>query len=137
MSKFVKGSAKTRRPTLWLGLCLALAMVLSAGCGSPSSDDSGENLPSVSVLRWTKPTTYADGITPVNVSRYRLYYGDSPVTLQAIYEFVTAGSSYQLSNAEIEVLAAHMEGNGTHYFALTAIDNDGVESRLSEIYEYV
>ncbi|ABC28504.1 protein of unknown fuction [Hahella chejuensis KCTC 2396] len=74
---------------------------------------------------WQPPTTREDGsaLALENISSYRIYVTNEAGSLEATYN-VPAGQYYHyFDNLE----------TGTHYFAITAIDTDGVESDFSEL----
>jgi len=72
-------------------------------------------------LSWNAPTSNEDGSAITDLSGYKLYYGTEP----GIYtECIDVGSvlNYQINNLGID---------RTYYFALTAYDTSGNESRFS------
>ena len=112
---------------------LVLAMLFSlTACGGPAKIVEPPN--SVS---WTPPTTYNDGTPLVGLSKYRLYYGTSDYLLQAVIDINTTGSSHSFTASEIDAIGSRMIANRSHFFALTVIDNDGIESGFSDSLEFI
>lgn len=73
-------------------------------------------------LSWTPPTENADGSTLVNLAGYRIYYGQSPNQLTERVVINSAGiSTYMIENLSPT----------TWYFAMTAVNSNGVESERS------
>ena len=72
-------------------------------------------------LRWLPPTRRTDGTLLGGVGGYRLYYGRNAANLEQIVNLGGSVTQYVVNNLE----------QGTWYFALTAIDRDGVESEQS------
>ena len=110
-----------------------LAMLFSlTACGGSAAIVEPPN--SVS---WIPPTTYNDGTPLVGLSKYRLYYGASDSLLQAVIDINTTGSSHSFTASEIDAIGSRMIDNRSHFFALTAIDNDGIESSFSGSFELI
>jgi hypothetical protein len=76
-------------------------------------------------LSWQAPTQYTDGTAlPGNeLDAYRIYGGTSAGSLNPIAE-VDSGTM----NFTVQALPS-----GTHYFAVTAVSDSGVESAMSEV----
>jgi hypothetical protein len=75
------------------------------------------------IVRWTPPTERTDGTPLSTVSTFKVYYGRSPGKLNRSHRV----DGRQNSRA-IENLAP-----GTWYFAVTAIDEHGVQSARSKV----
>jgi hypothetical protein len=75
-------------------------------------------------LSWVPPTTNTDGTALVNLSGYRIYYGNAAGALTQLITITNTG----LTNYVIANLSA-----GTWYFAVKAYNNVNVESDLSPI----
>jgi hypothetical protein len=75
------------------------------------------------IVRWTPPTERTDGTPLSTVSSFKVYYGRSPSKLNRSFKV----GGHQKSRA-IENLAP-----GTWYFAVTAIDEYGVQSARSKV----
>ncbi|CBL44771.1 hypothetical protein HDN1F_11880 [gamma proteobacterium HdN1] len=76
-------------------------------------------------LAWTAPTSRDDGsaLAKEDIASYNIYFGTSATgSLSKIASLSAADLSYTVSN-----LSA-----GTYYFAATAVDRNGLESKLSE-----
>ena len=73
-------------------------------------------------LSWTAPTTNEDG-SPVSLNGFTVYQGSSSSNLQAITTVNSNTLSYAISNLS----------TGTHYFAVTAVGANGMESTFSNV----
>jgi hypothetical protein len=75
-------------------------------------------------VQWNAPTTNTDGSALTDLASYRIAYGQTQSDLS---QFVDAGgataTSYTLSNLT----------SGTWYFAVIAVNADGIESTLSNV----
>jgi hypothetical protein len=71
---------------------------------------------------WVPPLQRSDGSQLTNLAGYRIYYGAGPNSLDNIIEVRTVG----VTNYVVENLSV-----GTWYFAVSALDSEGVESGLS------
>ncbi|SCZ66473.1 fibronectin type III domain-containing protein [Thiohalomonas denitrificans] len=119
----------------WVSFAVLLfgTVVLGLGaCSKPAPDQErpeitkrGAQLHQVE-LSWDPPTARADGagIAPGDLGGYKIYYGTSPESLDQMVE-VKGGSRTRLV---IDNLPPR-----TYYFAVTAYDRTGRESRISEI----
>lgn len=74
-------------------------------------------------LSWVPPTTRTDGSTLDNLANYNILLGDSPSTLTNYETILAGGTTYTLSPLPA----------GTTYFAMTAIDSQGLESEKSNV----
>ena len=88
-------------------------------------NSGGARLPPGNVtISWMPPTENTNGTTLTNLAGYHLYYGKSQSSLSQKVNITNAGlASYVVSD-----LAA-----GTWYFALTAVNSQGVESPRSAV----
>lgn len=75
-------------------------------------------------VSWEPPTTRTDGSTLTDLAGYRVYYGKDQASLTHMVPITDVGQTSQF----IGSLDA-----GTWYFAVTAIDSEGLESPKSEI----
>jgi hypothetical protein len=75
-------------------------------------------------ISWTPPTANSDGTALTNLAGYRIVYGTSSTNLNQSVAVTNVGLTTQL----IPNLAG-----GTWYFAVYAVNNDGVESNLSNV----
>jgi hypothetical protein len=71
---------------------------------------------------WVPPLLRVDGTPLTNLTGYRIYYGVGPNSLDNVAEVRTIGVTIYV----VDNLSA-----GTWYFAVTALDGQGVESGLS------
>lgn len=75
------------------------------------------------VIVWDTPNTNEDGSPLTDLAGYYIYMGNSPETLVPYY--------FASSLDEVMVLA-YRDGN-RHYFGITAVNVEGVESAMSAI----
>jgi hypothetical protein len=73
-------------------------------------------------LSWTAPTKHIDGSALLSISGFRIFYGRDPENLEQIINVGTGIASYVVDNLE----------QGTWYFAVAAVDGQGVEGRRTE-----
>ena len=117
-------------------------MIAISGCGSSdggseSSDvvspvspppSSGAPAPSAAgsvKLTWFPPTTYEDGSLLASLAGFRVYYGTSYLSLPR--------TSIDIGNPSAITWTVSGLQPGTWYFAVTAVDSNGLESGFSEI----
>ena len=125
-----------------LGWAVCAMIISLSACGILTDSSSSINsvrkaIEPPSIVTWIPPTTYADGTPLVGLSKYRLYYGTSDYLLQAVIDINTTVSSHSFTTSEIDAIGSRMIGNRSHFFALTAIDNDGIESSFSDSFELI
>jgi hypothetical protein len=89
----------------------------------------GAQLPPAAVtIAWTPPTENTNGTVLTNLAGYHLYYGTNQSNLNQVVDITNPGlATYVLSS-----LSA-----GTWYFALTSINEAGVESARSAVVSSV
>ena len=124
--------------TVILAISVAACGAPSGGSGDSSSTDSSSTVLSADApktISWTPPTTYTDGSPLTGISKYRLYYGPTGDTLQLALEIDNMGSSYTLTQADTDSIANLMVANSTHFFALTVVDSQGLESGFSNFVQ--
>ena len=85
--------------------------------------DCGDGREYVVTLAWTPPTENVDGSTLVDLSGYKIHYGDSPQS----YSETISVSNPGLTRYVIDALPP-----GTHYVAMTAYNASGAESDYSD-----
>lgn len=106
-----------------------LILTACGGSGSTSSTDTASQTVSATDsinLSWIPPTTRADGsfLETSELAGYRIYMGTSSNELTPIIDLVNDNiTQYQVENLT----------TGSYYFAITAYDQDGVESSLSQV----
>lgn len=112
-------------------LLSTLALLSACGSEDSSSSSQAQSVPgqtgtkSVS-LSWIAPSTRADGsVLPLNdLSGYRVYMGTTNTSLVPVLELGDSDvTEHSISNLE----------SGSYYFAITALDKDGLESGLSQV----
>ncbi len=92
---------------------------VSTVAGTPASTGTGSAL-----LSWSAPTTDTDGEPVTGLAGYHVYMGSDPGDLS-----LRAGVSGAASTTfEVSGLAS-----GTYYFAVTAYNESGIESEMSNI----
>jgi Fibronectin type III domain len=109
--------------TVLIGIYMLLAL---HGCVTTSLDTQAPGAPVDPVgqirLSWKAPTTRADGTPSADIAGFRLHYG----LMSGTYAFMkTVG-------AQTTVAVSGLEPGRTYYFAVTAHDSAGNESRLSD-----
>jgi fibronectin type 3 domain-containing protein len=110
---------------------LAMLAVLS-GCGKSDSTSSGStSSQTISInegidLNWIPPTTRADGsyLAANELAGYRIYMGTSRSNLAPLVDLINDNSNQH----KVEDLQ-----KGDYYFAITAYDNNGAESAMSQV----
>ena len=117
----------------WLGrfrnTVVSTSMFISLvlhGCATTSLDTppQGDPVDVVGQIRlsWEAPTTRADGTPAIDIAGFRLHYGLTSGT----YAFLKTVGSHTSSGV------SGLEPGRTYYFAITAYDSAGNESRLSD-----
>jgi len=97
-------------------LCLAFI------CASAFAQTA--NLPfDVRILSWAPPAANDDGSPLIDLAGYYIYTGSSPDTLIAHY-FSAPG--------KLGIILYYPPG-GVHYFAITAVNIDGIESAMTPV----
>ncbi len=113
---------------------LLIFMISLSGCGS--SDDGPIVLGNQTyTLTWDKPTQYEDGTTlPVEeLTHYRIYYGTDSSSWDNMIEI---DAQVYSTSYPIEENSIILESNTNYYLAMTAVNNQGIESQLSEILSF-
>ena len=77
----------------------------------------------IRILSWAPPQANEDGSPLTDLAGYYIYTGDSPDTLVAHY-FSAPG---QLG------MVLYYPLGGVHYFAVTAVNADGIESAMTPV----
>ena len=78
-------------------------------------------------ITWTAPTTRADGssLTNTDISGYKLYESDTAGgTMSPVADLTSSETSVVVSDLAV----------GTHYFTMTTIDTNGMESAQSQAF---
>jgi hypothetical protein len=94
------------------------AAVLSCVCLVSSAFADTLPVPKTVLLTWLTPLENVDGSLDTDLFGFYIYCGSSPDTLQPYY-FTTAVQPY--------LLISYLD-DGPRYFAVTAVNADGVES---------
>jgi hypothetical protein len=123
---------------IWM---FSVIFLLSACGGGTQSTDVPTS------ISWTEPQENVDASELTNLASYRFYYGSSPTTLSAITALDLPASSpnpvagatvtYVFPESDITIMTPLVAKNMTHYFAMTAINSQGIESSLSDIVQYI
>lgn len=93
-------------------LATAAVVCLVSGCGSSGNSDSNSNGIGVATLSWSPSSDPVAG--------YRVYYGTASRT------YVNSIDTGNVTSVSVSNL-----GKGTFYFAVTAYNNQGIESDFS------
>ena len=92
-----------------------------AVCTSSTALAGGPLVYHVVTLTWTAPTENSDGTALTDLQGYYIYAGDSPDSMIPVYY---AGAQYlQIGFGYFDTI--------THYFGISAVNVDGVESEMS------
>ena len=110
--------------------------------GGGVGDGGSSILPST--ISWSPPTQNTDDSALDDITKYRFYYGPDANSLQAIPELdladttgtVTSLHISTLTDEDKQMLTNHLQGNTTHFFAMTAINSQNIESSFSNIVQY-
>jgi hypothetical protein len=76
-------------------------------------------------LSWSPSTMNTDGSVLLDLAGYRIYQGSSPDAF---------GRPVAVDNPGVTAYVFDSLAPGTHYFAMTAINSDGIESEMSNVY---
>lgn len=92
----------------------------ASGTGSTSGSTESVN------LAWTAPATRSDGdyLSPNELAGYKVYMGSSPNNLTPLVDL----NDNQATGFTVNNLEA-----GSYYFAVSAYDQDGLESGFSQV----
>lgn len=119
-----------------VGMVLAAALFVT-GCGgggsmsasapaagTATSPTSAITAPGKATLSWTAPIENTDGTALTNLSGYKIYYGMTQNNLD----------SYQtIPNASVTAFIVENLTVGTWFFAVAAVNSQGMESAISNI----
>jgi hypothetical protein len=113
---------------------LIILLITIQSCGGGSS--GGETISSTNItLSWDAPNINIDGsgIQPSELVKYRLYYGNSATSLSNSVEFdgLANPNSYTVAKSSLSFISSNV-----YYLALSVVNDQGVESDLSEIISY-
>ncbi len=75
-------------------------------------------------LSWTAPLENSDGSVLLNLSGFKIYYGQNATSLT---------STIAVGNPSISTYIVEGLGAGTWYFGVSAVNGQGIESPLSNI----
>jgi len=109
------------RSSRWIpALLLGLLVGACGSCGTSSTAASGSGVDVV--LRWSAPTTNADGSPLADLAGYRIYYDTLPID--------PSRSRITSTGTETSDTLRGL-GRGSYHFAVTAVDTSGNESAMS------
>jgi uncharacterized protein YfaP (DUF2135 family) len=113
---------------------LIILLITIQSCGGGSS--GGETISSTNItLSWDAPNKNNDlsDIQPSELVKYRLYYGNSATSLSNSIEFdgLANPNSYTVAKSSLSFISSNV-----YYLALSVVNDQGVESDLSEIITY-
>jgi hypothetical protein len=105
----------------------SITAISTGGVGNTSSTNI--------TLSWNGPNKNTDGsgIQPSELVKYRLYYGNSATSLFNSVEFdgLANPNSFTVAKSSLSFISSNV-----YYLALSVINDQGVESDLSEIISY-
>ena len=107
-------------------------ILLIHGCGGSGGGDDDKNS---ATLSWTPPTEYADGsaLALNELANYRIYYGTDKSSLG---DYIEIDATENMNSYIINYNANDISSDTTYYLAMTAINDQGIESDLSEIINF-
>jgi fibronectin type 3 domain-containing protein len=129
--------AVARMKNFFISTAILFLSLYLTGCGAGSSADprvtdltvnSGSSGIGVVTLSWTPPTENSDGTYLSDLKGYRIYYGYAAgeiVNLLCDSDEVGAGLT--------EYTVDGLDTGTKYYFAMTAVNNAGVESAMSNV----
>ena len=114
------------------------------GGGGGGDGDGGASAALPSSISWVAPTKNTDNTDLTDLAKYRFYYGPDVNSLKAIPELdledttgtVTSLNISTLTSQDRQILTTLLQGNTTHFFAITAINRQNFESSFSSIIQY-
>lgn len=77
-------------------------------------------------LTWTAPTLNTDNTDLIDIAAYNIYYGTSADSLTAYVTADKDSTEYSINN---------LNSNSKYYFAVKAVNSDGVESEFSNLVD--
>jgi hypothetical protein len=99
----------------------ALAAIACASSAAPCADDAWPLR--TFTLAWAPPTQNIDGTALTDLQGYYIYVGDAPDAMLPLY-YMTAASP---------TIVLGYNGPGLRYFAVSAVNWDGIESDRTDI----
>ena len=84
-------------------------------------------------LSWTAPITNEDGSTLTNLAGYRVYYGRSAEEVVIGPNVIEVGDPGAVQHVLTQNV---LQPNTLYFFAVTAVNTNGVESALSNIAQH-
>lgn len=129
---------------IWI---LPVVLTLSAcggGGGSDPGDRTGGTITLPTKISWVAPGQNTDNSTLTDLSKFRFHYGSSVSSLVVIPELdldaaggsVTTLDISALSTADKDLLTNLLQDNDTHFFAMTAVNSQNIESAYSNIVRF-
>ena len=110
------------KPKYIILLIMSVNLLACTGVTEKSlTDEKGR-----STLSWTPPTLNADNTDLTDLAAYNIYYGTSEDSLT---EYITVDKD--LTEYSIDNLSAYSK----YYFAVKAVNSEGVESAFSNLAE--
>lgn len=105
-------------------LLLVLSVGIFSGCGDDNSgpSDGQASTSGNAILTWVAPTTNEDG-TSASLSGFNIYHGASVAELTRIATVDATTLTYTVNNL----------GAGDHYFTVTAVGTNNLESAYAGI----
>ena len=98
---------------------MSAALLVACGGGPATWNEIGLGS---ATLSWTAPTLNTDNSPLTDLAGYKIYYGTEPGHYHAVV---------RLDNPGITTYVVEYLTPNTYYFAVTAFNSAGIESRLS------
>jgi fibronectin type 3 domain-containing protein len=117
-------TSKTRQPHFSSFLLPVIAASFLLAACQEDSRESGYSATEARELRWTAPLTREDGssLKPGEIAEFRVYY-----RLRHQEDFKVI----RIDNPSTTRLSLEQMAQGAYEFAITTVDNEGLESRRS------
>jgi hypothetical protein len=133
---------------IWFIIFYAILLVACGNSGTGTGAGTGAALITPTQISWTEPQQNNDNSELTNLLKYRFYYGAAEDSLTPIPELdlpasllnPSAGAvvTHILTPSDIAILTPLVGSNTTHYYAVTAINTQNIESSLSSpIAQYI
>jgi hypothetical protein len=120
----------------WTATALALGLALLSACGEGGGASTAATAPTAATqtpilpptasaaatLSWTAPLENMDGSVLSNLAGFRIYYGMNSNVLDRII---------LIQNASVSTYVVDSLTSGTWFFAVSAVNAQGIESPLS------
>ena len=110
-------------------------LIHGCGGGGGGGGGGGDDDKNSATLSWTPPTANADdsALALNELANYRIYYGTDKSSLG---DYIEIDATENMNSYIINYNANDISSDTTYYLAMTAINDQGIESDLSEIINF-